>query len=33
MSVAPGYYRAVVAQRDTFAGVSSTTVHKLLVFP
>jgi hypothetical protein len=32
-SVAPGYYRAEVAQKDTLAGISSTTVHKLLVFP
>jgi len=32
-SVAPGYYRAVVEQQDTLAGTSSTTAHKLLVFP
>ncbi len=32
-SVAPGYYRAVVEQKDTVAGINSTSVHKLLVFP
>jgi hypothetical protein len=32
-SVTPGYYRAVVEQRDSVAGISSTSVHKFLVFP
>ncbi len=32
-SVVPGCYRAVVEQQDTVAGTSSTSVHKLLVFP
>ncbi len=31
--IVPGNYRAVVEQRDSVAGINSTSVHKLLVFP